>query len=43
MRKRLETDGAQPSAMPPEAFANFVKQDVKRWATVVKYSGAKPE
>ncbi|AVA35384.1 tripartite-type tricarboxylate transporter receptor subunit TctC [Cupriavidus metallidurans] len=43
VRKRLETDGAQPSAMPPEAFANFVKQDVKRWATVVKYSGAKPE
>ncbi|MCA3230755.1 MAG: tripartite tricarboxylate transporter substrate binding protein, partial [Cupriavidus sp.] len=39
----LENDGAQPSAMPPAEFANFVKQDVKRWATVVKYSGAQPE
>jgi tripartite-type tricarboxylate transporter receptor subunit TctC len=27
----------------PEAFAAFVKQDVKRWAAVVKYSGASPE
>jgi len=43
VRRRLETDGAQPSGMPPEAFANFVKQDVKRWAIVVKYSGAQPE
>lgn len=43
VRKRLENDGAQPSAMAPDAFANFVRQDVKRWATVVKYSGAQPE
>jgi tripartite-type tricarboxylate transporter receptor subunit TctC len=43
VRKRLEADGAQPQAMPPEAFGNFVRQDVKRWATVVRYSGAQPE
>jgi len=43
VRKRLEQDGAQPQAMPPEAFGNFVRQDVKRWATVVRYSGAVPE
>ncbi|MFJ4291669.1 tripartite tricarboxylate transporter substrate binding protein [Cupriavidus sp. NPDC089707] len=43
VRKRLENDGAQPVAMAPEAFAAFVKQDVKRWASVVKYSGASPE
>ncbi|MEN7528791.1 tripartite tricarboxylate transporter substrate binding protein [Cupriavidus sp. DL-D2] len=43
VRKRLETDGAEPSGMPPAEFANFVKQDVKRWATVVRYSGAQPE
>ncbi|MBF6988488.1 MULTISPECIES: tripartite tricarboxylate transporter substrate binding protein [unclassified Cupriavidus] len=43
VRKRLENDGAQPVGMAPEAFAAFVKQDVKRWASVVKYSGASPE
>ncbi|RZT31863.1 tripartite tricarboxylate transporter substrate binding protein [Cupriavidus agavae] len=43
VRKRLETDGAEPSGMPPAEFASFVKQDVRRWATVVKYSGAQPE
>jgi tripartite-type tricarboxylate transporter receptor subunit TctC len=43
VRKRLENDGAQPMGTPPEAFAAFVKQDVKRWAAVVKYSGASPE
>ncbi|WP_244258995.1 tripartite tricarboxylate transporter substrate binding protein [Cupriavidus gilardii] len=41
--RRLESDGAQPVASTPEAFSAFVKQDIKRWATVVRYSGAKVE
>lgn len=43
VKKRLEADGAQPLGTPPEAFAAFVRQDIKRWASVVKYSGATPE
>ncbi|WER49593.1 tripartite tricarboxylate transporter substrate binding protein [Cupriavidus sp. WKF15] len=43
VRKRLEADGAQPLGTTPESFGAFVKQDVKRWAAVVKYSGATPE
>ncbi|MGO4331268.1 tripartite tricarboxylate transporter substrate binding protein [Cupriavidus sp. 2TAF22] len=43
VRKRLETDGAQPVGNPPQAFAAFVRDDIKRWAKVVKYSGATPE
>jgi len=43
VRKRLEADGAQPLGTSPESFAAFVRQDVKRWAAVVKYSGATPE
>ncbi|KWR89105.1 tripartite tricarboxylate transporter substrate binding protein [Cupriavidus sp. IDO] len=43
VRKRLESDGAQPLGTSPEAFARFVRQDVKRWAAVVRYSGATPE
>jgi tripartite-type tricarboxylate transporter receptor subunit TctC len=41
--KRLEADGAQPVGNPPETFGAFVRQDIKRWATVVKYSGATVE
>jgi tripartite-type tricarboxylate transporter receptor subunit TctC len=38
--KRLEADGAQAVGNSPETFGAFVRQDIKRWATVVKYSGA---
>lgn len=41
--KRLEADGAQPVGNSPETFGAFVRQDIKRWATVVKYSGATVE
>ncbi|TWG80228.1 tripartite-type tricarboxylate transporter receptor subunit TctC [Cupriavidus gilardii J11] len=41
--RRLETDGAQPIGNTPQAFAEFVREDVKRWAKVVRYSGAKVE
>jgi len=43
VRKRLENDAAQPVGSTPEAFAAFVRDDVKRWAKVVRYSGATPE
>lgn len=43
VRKRLELDGAQPVGNSPDAFAAFVRNDIKRWAKVVKYSGATPE
>jgi len=43
LRRRLEAEAAQPVGDSPEAFARFVREDVKRWAPVVKFSGAKPE
>jgi tripartite-type tricarboxylate transporter receptor subunit TctC len=42
-RKRLENEGLQLSGNSPEEFAAFVESEIKRWAVVVKYSGAKPE
>jgi len=42
MQKRLKTEGATPVGDSPEAFAAFVREDIKRWAPVVKASGAKP-
>ena len=43
MRKRLETEGAIPVGNAPEQFSAFVQSEIKRWAKVVKFSGAKPE
>ncbi|MGH6666141.1 MAG: Bug family tripartite tricarboxylate transporter substrate binding protein [Pseudolabrys sp.] len=42
MQKRLKTEGATPVGDSPEEFAAFVREDIKRWAPVVKASGAKP-
>ena len=43
LRKRLEAEAAQPVGNSPAEFARFVREDVGKWAPVVKYSGAKPE
>ena len=42
MQKRLKTEGATPVGDSPEEFAAFVREDIKRWAPIVKASGAKP-
>ena len=43
LKRRLEAEGAQPVGNSAADFARFVRDDVKKWAPVVKYSGAKPE
>jgi tripartite-type tricarboxylate transporter receptor subunit TctC len=43
VRRRLENEGLQLTANSPDEFAAFVDSEIKRWAVVVKYSGAKPE
>jgi len=43
LRRRLELEGAVPVGNSPAEFTAFVREDIKRWAPVVKYSGAKPE
>ncbi len=43
VRRRLETEGAIGIGNSPEDFAKFVQLEITRWATVVKFSGAKPE
>jgi tripartite-type tricarboxylate transporter receptor subunit TctC len=42
-RKRVESDGAEPIGSDPEAFRQFMLADLKKWADVVKRSGAKFE
>lgn len=43
MREQLLREGANPAALTPAEFATFVRQDIERWAPVVKSSGAKPD
>jgi tripartite-type tricarboxylate transporter receptor subunit TctC len=43
MREQLLREGANPAALTPAEFAAFVRQDIERWAPVVRSSGAKPE
>lgn len=39
--KRAATDGAEPVGSDPESFRQFMLADMKKWAEVVKRSGAK--
>jgi len=41
VRERLAALGAEPQPLAPDAFARFVREDISKWAKVVKESGAK--
>jgi tripartite-type tricarboxylate transporter receptor subunit TctC len=43
VRKRLATDGAEPTPSTPEEYAAHIDKDETRWSAVVKASGAKGE
>jgi len=41
LKERLLSQGAIPSGMPPAQFAAYIAAETKKWANVVKVSGAK--
>ena len=43
VRKRLSTDGAEPTPGSPDEYATFIDRDETKWSKVVKDSGAKAE
>src|SRR5690349_3835965 len=43
MRKRLLEQGAEPVGNSPEDFAKLMREEVARWAEVVRVSGAKAD
>jgi tripartite-type tricarboxylate transporter receptor subunit TctC len=43
MHDQLMREGANPAALTPAEFAKFVREDVERWAPVVRSSGARPD
>jgi tripartite-type tricarboxylate transporter receptor subunit TctC len=42
MKRRLEEQGGEPVGSTPEEFAALLREEVAKWAEVVKVSGAKP-
>ena len=40
MRRRLEEQGGEPVGSSPEEFAALLREEVAKWAEVVKVSGA---
>ena len=40
VRERLRGDGIEPNQLDPKAFADYMAAEVKRWAPVVRASGA---
>ena len=43
MKQRLEDLGAEPVGNTPEEFSKLFREEVTRWAEVVKVSGAKAD
>jgi tripartite-type tricarboxylate transporter receptor subunit TctC len=41
MKERLLSQGANPGGMAPAEFVKFIDAETKKWAVVVKASGAK--
>lgn len=42
-RQRLAALGAEPVGMPPDRFAAMIKQEIAKWAKVIKVAGVRPE
>ena len=43
MRQAWQQQGAVPMSMSPDEFGRFLRDDIEKWARVVKISGAKPD
>jgi tripartite-type tricarboxylate transporter receptor subunit TctC len=43
LKQRLVEQGTEPVGNSPEEFAKMLKEEIVRWAEVVRISGAKPE
>jgi tripartite-type tricarboxylate transporter receptor subunit TctC len=42
-KRRLLEQGAEPIGNTPEEFSKLLREEVPRWAEIVKISGAKAE
>jgi tripartite-type tricarboxylate transporter receptor subunit TctC len=43
IKERFLELGAAPAPMSPEAYGDFIRSEIRKWAEVVKVSGARPD
>jgi tripartite-type tricarboxylate transporter receptor subunit TctC len=43
IRERFASDGFEPAGYPPAEFAKFLREEIAKWARVVKTADIKPE
>jgi tripartite-type tricarboxylate transporter receptor subunit TctC len=43
VRDALQQQGADAAPTTPDAFGDYVKSEIAKWAKVVRSSGARPE
>ncbi len=43
LKERLKTEGSDPVGNTPEQYAAFLRDEVAKWARVIKFAGVKPE
>ena len=43
VREQLAAQGAEPVGDSPEEFARFMRDEIAKWAKLIKISGAKVE
>jgi tripartite-type tricarboxylate transporter receptor subunit TctC len=43
MKQRLEADGTRVIASTPAEFAGYLKNEIDKWAGVIRSAGIKPE
>jgi len=43
VRSRMQALGAEPGGGSPEGFASFIREDMAKWAKVMREAGIKPE
>ena len=43
IRERFMADGFEPAGLTPDQFAKYLREEIAKWAKVVKIAGIKPE
>jgi len=43
LRERLKAEGSDPVGNTPEQYAAFLRDEIAKWAKVIKFAGVKPE
>jgi len=43
LKERLKADGSDPVGNSPEQYAAFLRNEIAKWAKVIKFANVKPE